>query len=636
MHAQIDEVFEIGGVIIARVRITSDFSRAQFYRCHLEQNGIVLSVAGSQWFEVLPSAPTLKTKKRAGRRVAASVSPSHQSGKAYLVAFGDAAVSQLSRDCPITVMVQADSAEIGRGSVKVSALDVARLQGVSFKSALCSAMQALGAQEIAAILNTSITVEPIENFGQFRVRDAIFANSGLILSAWISELAHRNIHFVTADIRCWVGPSQIARRPLERDTTETELAADCLTVPAVGSIVTAVLTTTGSSVVERLYLVEVDPSGAQATFYGPVTVTGSRSEQEAVRRVQEVFGPIQSLPRPLIQQVYRPLLALPKVMARARRFVFGPPVDETAPLSSIIIPFYGDAFFLNCVFHLQRVMGPGFELVLVVDDPRIWPEVYGRLSGRRSSITLPTTLLQCEENYGYARANNLGFRATKGDVIFLMNSDIMVVDPTVLRDAAETIRARRRAGGPAAIVGFTLLYEDDTIQHIGMEFPQSPLVGNMHLADHPMKGLPLTLYEGESTRKPAGVTGALMALSSGLYQKLEGFDAAYERGDFEDADLCLRAQQIGAEIQLHVRPGLYHLERQSIRRMGDADLREMITYMNCVEFNARWAAILAGQAQSSVETSARPVIRRRPISIRKRSAVQTSSDDLQRAGSRID
>jgi GT2 family glycosyltransferase len=192
---------------------------------------------------------------------------------------------------------------------------------------------------------------------------------------------------------------------------------------------------------------------------------------------------------------------------------------------------------------LQRVLGPGFELILVVDDPRIWPEVFGRLSGRHSSITLPTILLQCAQNYGYARANNLGPWQREVTVLFLMNSDVMVLDPTSLTEAADVIRSRRQTEAPDTIIGFSLLFEDDTIQHIGMEFPRSPLVGGMRLADHPMKGLPIGLYDGEATRSVPAVTGAMMALSASLYQKLGGFDAIYERGDFEDADLCLRARR---------------------------------------------------------------------------------------------
>jgi hypothetical protein len=37
--------------------------------------------------------------------------------------------------------------------------------------------------------------------------------------------------------------------------------------------------------------------------------------------------------------------------------------------------------------------------------------------------------------------------------------------------------------------------------------------------------------------------------------------------------------------------------------MGDAGLREMITYLNCVEFNARWDAHLSQQAKGQSRVS---------------------------------
>ncbi|MFD0463204.1 glycosyltransferase family 2 protein [Microvirga aerilata] len=336
-----------------------------------------------------------------------------------------------------------------------------------------------------------------------------------------------------------------------------------------------------------------------------------RDDNEALQVVRQAYGDLLALPTPVIDAVYRPLLAVPKNEALAKTFRFGPPTPEDEPVTSIVIPFYGDAFFLNCVYHLQRVLGPGFELVLVVDDPRIWPEIFAALSNRSTSITVPTVLLQNAENYGYGRANNLGFMAASGDVVFLMNSDILVMDSAPLEEAAEAIRARRAADEPELVVGFSLLYEDNTIQHIGMAFPTSSAVNNLHLADHPMKGLPFSLYRGESIRSAPAVTAALMGLSSDLYRALGGFDSVYERGDFEDADLCLRAEQLGAEVQVYVRSGLYHLERQSIPKMGDGDLRQMVTYMNCAEFNRRW------QTRLSPQRAARPA---RRIQVRKRAS----------------
>ena len=176
----------------------------------------------------------------------------------------------------------------------------------------------------------------------------------------------------------------------------------------------AVLPVETAENVRELFFLECDPSHDRTTFYGPVTTNLRKDDKEALQIIRHSFGEIESLPRELVSQLYRPFLALPKSEALAKPFRFGPPVPKDEPVTSIIIPFYGDAFFLNCVYQLQRILGTGFELVLVVDDPRIWPEIYGRLASRSRSITVPTVLLQNAENYGFGRANNLGLHGGFG------------------------------------------------------------------------------------------------------------------------------------------------------------------------------------------------------------------------------
>jgi GT2 family glycosyltransferase len=625
MHAQIDEFIEFAGILLARVRVAAPMSDDSALCCHVQQDDIVLSAKRDRWFEVSSTAP--ETIDNPAYRRVIRVARVQRLERDYLVVFADEARLQLSQDRPIAVTVQAGLGNVGHASLPLTSLTVARLKDPGFKAALCAAVQHSGQPAVADALKASITAAPIEPSDEFQVRSAILANAGLVLTGSIRDLARRNVHIVSADLRSWVPPALIASHARKDDRPAPGTNTEAVDQPPEGPDFTAVLGATASQGTREIHFVEVDPTGAEAVFYGPVAINGVTGEQQALQRVRDAFGPIQSLTPALVQHVYRPVLARPRTSTRARRFTFGPPVDETMPLTSVIIPFYGDAFFLNCVSHLQRVLDPGFELILVADDPRIWPEVYGHLSARRSSITVPTVLLECEENYGYARANNLGFMAAQGDVLVLMNSDVVVLDPSALRQAAAIIRSRRQAQEPEAIIGFSLLFEDDTIQHIGMEFPHSPLVGDMRLADHPFKGMPSALYEGETWRRVPAVTGALMALSSDLYQTLGGFDAAYERGDFEDADLCLRAQQIGAEVWVHKGPGLYHLERQSIRTMGNVHLRESITYLNCLTFNARWDAHLSEWAPGPSRAPAQPATGRRTISVRKRHPVPASQHD---------
>ncbi len=493
-------------------------------------------------------------------------------------------------------------------------LTLERIAAPGFKVALSQALEAAGSREVASVLAASLRLQPGGGETDFQITRLVLARAGLVLlgRGYISNDVR--LHVVTADLRSWTSPSQIAVRSEVSHDPQSE-DDPCLQPQRSFS---AVLARASHHRHDAFYIVTLGPTGADAVFHGPFSATAEDDEYDAARLVRQTFGPIQTLTDTQIDAVYRPILALPRTQAHARRVEFGPPRADTTKLASIIIPLYGDAFFLNCIFHLQRLLHPGYELIVVVDDPRLWPEVYGRIASRQSALTVRTVLLQCEENYGYGRANNIGFMAATGDVIFLMNSDVLVTDIAALEQAAAAIREQQDLQGADTLIGFSLLFEDETIQHIGMEFPKSPLVGNRHLADHPMKGQPIALYRGELTREVPAVTGALIGMSASLFGLLGGFDPVFERGDFEDADLCLRARARGARIILHVRPGLYHLERQSLSRMGDMSFREMVTYLNCVTFNKRWGASLALQASGQVGADSTVLGKQGTIRVRKR------------------
>ncbi|MBM6582753.1 glycosyltransferase [Microvirga sp. BT689] len=611
MISEVKEVFALWGIVFAVLRITADQEPDAVGPLEVAQGDVSLSSDSQDW-RLLPDGgsdlPLSLNLTKEARRTG-----SGRRTYTYLAHFVEPdGASQINDRLPVQVTLYDEQGHATRSVINPGHFTPQRLAKTDLGEAVLEIVREAGPAEIASALLSLVQVESIEALGPSFIDRAVAGASGLVLDGWIAGLGDRDVHVVTGDLRAFVPKAHWAlRRRLDvhehlansgafRSATDTHGFA-------------AVFPAEAEDSVRELFFVECDPARDRTTFYGPVKTNPRRNNQEALDIVRHSFGDIQSLPKDLVSQVYRPFLAIPKSEAFAKPFRFGPAVRKGEPLASIIIPFYGDAFFLNCVYHLLRVLGPGFELVLVVDDPRIWPEIYSRLASRSKSITVPTLLLQNAENYGYGRANNLGFMAASGDVVFLMNSDIMVTDPAPLHEAAEAIRARQEEGEPDLVVGFSLLYEDNTIQHIGMEFPQSTLVGGMHLADHPMKGLPFGLYRGETIRSAPAVTAALMALSSDLFSRLGGFDTVYERGDFEDADLCLRAEQLGAEMQVFVRPGLYHLERQSIPSMGDGDLRQMVTYMNCVSFNQRWQTRLAPP-----EPEAKPV---RRIQVKKRAAV---------------
>ncbi|PVE26420.1 hypothetical protein DC522_01260 [Microvirga sp. KLBC 81] len=549
------------------------------------QGGVDCSIAFDQWIE-LDSAIVAPTKR--GKSVSGALTGIPE-GRRFLAALPREVAGHFKPEDPVEISPNGAHASQGISMKATPSVPADLTNGLG--PALARSLIGSIPDDIAMILAADITVKPIDASEDSELEHIASAGNGLVVSGWIANLADRTIHITSEDLRTWLFKSSL--KAVARPDVHTHLRQEKRLTSASNEHGFAFVMPHQPDKEQALYFVEVSPDGRDVIFHGPLQATPEQDEALALDLVSKTFGDIRSLPIEQVDRTYRLLLSPPKGEMRAQVFDFGPGLQTGKPLSSIIIPFYGDAFFLNCVHYLQRILDDSFELVLVVDDPRIWDEIYNGLSLRSHAIRVTTRLLRNFANYGYGGANNLGANLARGDVLFLMNSDILVKDAQGLVKAAETIRGRKQASRPELLIGFSLLYEDNTIQHVGIEFMRSSMAGDFFLADHPLKGLPFAFYKGDAVRHVPAVTGALMALSKDLFSKLGGFDPAFVRGDFEDADLCLRARRMGAEIQLHVHPGLYHLERQSVPAMGDADIQSAINYINCVEFNRRWAAELS-------------------------------------------
>jgi GT2 family glycosyltransferase len=444
--------------------------------------------------------------------------------------------------------------------------------------------------ELAEIVAEQVQVQPLNAMGPFHLENSARCGGGIIATGWIANLTQRRIFVVDDALRDMVTLSEMALRA-RPDVTEYFAREGMPAGPNDGHGFTFVLPESPCAG-RSFYFVEHDATTGTSTFYGPVEKPKGENPGLAADLAVDPFGSVFATPAAIGERLYRPLITRERKAATATKLEFGKRAAEGAgPIYSIIIPFYGDAFFLSCVYHLQRLLDSRYEVIIVVDDPKLYPAIASRLEHRRASIEIPTVLLRNQANYGYAQANNLGANAAAGEVLILMNSDILVENIDVVSRAADDV-LKVSQSGQDVIAGFKLLYEDGTIQHVGMSFAANDTLGGLYISEHKMKGLPASLDSGPRIRSVPAVTGAQMAVSADLYRRLGGLDPAFERGDFEDADLCMRARQLGAEILLYAEPGIYHLERQSFSHLGGEKFRQMVTYLNCLEFNRRWGVEL--------------------------------------------
>jgi GT2 family glycosyltransferase len=266
---------------------------------------------------------------------------------------------------------------------------------------------------------------------------------------------------------------------------------------------------------------------------------------------------------------------------------FGAPPER--PRVSVVIPLYGRWDFMRYQLA-QFAHDPTLrdvEWIYVLDDPRLADAVLPAVDALHRVFGLPLALVYCGENLGFSGACNLGARVARGELLLLLNSDVVPLADGWLEPMVAAL-----GGHEVGAVGARLLYEDHAVQHAGMAFePFAPWPG-LRIAVHPGKGFPDALLPAAGAALQ-GVTAACLLMRRREYAALGGLWDGFAVADFEDADLCVRITASGKRIVLAPGARLYHLERQSIATGDQAGApggwRDTLTLYNCWLFNRRLA-----------------------------------------------
>lgn len=263
---------------------------------------------------------------------------------------------------------------------------------------------------------------------------------------------------------------------------------------------------------------------------------------------------------------------------------FGHPVES--PELSIIIPIYGRYDFIQhqmAQFSLDSDMD-NIEIIYILDDPRIRHEFLITCKGVFEIFNTPFKVVLSDKNLGFAGANNLASNFATAEFLLLMNSDVMPTEPGSFRKLLAQFHEVPNAGILSAI----LLYEDDTIQHAGMESVEDAHHPGLWMNYHPFKGFPLSYLDEFDIKECQTVTGALMLLPRALYKEIGGLDTAYILGDFEDSDLCYKVREKGLKILLSGRVKMYHMERLSQSLVSSHSWKHTLSILNGLKHTQKW------------------------------------------------
>ncbi|MCB1120688.1 MAG: glycosyltransferase [Verrucomicrobiae bacterium] len=225
------------------------------------------------------------------------------------------------------------------------------------------------------------------------------------------------------------------------------------------------------------------------------------------------------------------------------------------PLASIIILTRNNAGLLRqCVQSIQaKTTYPNYELI-IVDNGSDEQEARDLLVSLNEQENI--RVFEQAVPFNFSGLNNFAAEKAKGEVLVFLNNDMEVIEPDWLRELVS--HALRKTVGP---VGTKLLFPDDYIQHAGM------ILGIAGIAGHAFKYLhrdnPGHIGRAGIIQNYSAVTAACLAIRKSVFEELNGFDAENFATAYNDADLCLRARQLGYRTVYTPYALMYHHESAS-------------------------------------------------------------------------
>ncbi|MGA2296552.1 MAG: glycosyltransferase [FCB group bacterium] len=264
--------------------------------------------------------------------------------------------------------------------------------------------------------------------------------------------------------------------------------------------------------------------------------------------------------------------------------------DEINPVEySIIIPVHNNLNFTKtCLEGIWQTAGDNNYEIIIIDNAST-DGTAEYLVSLGDKVKVITNI----ENLNYAKVNNQGAAQATGKYLIFLNNDTNPF-PGWLEAIGKEFEEHPDTG----IQGAKLLYENGSVQHVGMVWgsrpgrPEEPY--HAYLTANP--ALPFVSYR----RQVQFVTGACLAIRKELFDEIDGFDEEYIFG-WEDSDLCMEVNNKGFKTIFNPDIVLYHYESMTkkIRESQGDDLMEIDCpreFNNRDRFHHKWGKLIKKDA----------------------------------------
>src|ERR1700732_1336027 len=174
------------------------------------------------------------------------------------------------------------------------------------------------------------------------------------------------------------------------------------------------------------------------------------------------------------------------------------------------------------------------------------------------------TVVENQQNLGFARGNNAGIRATLGEYVLILNPDTIIQDGAL--DRLVEFAGRHPEAGA---FGCRVVNPDGTYQVSARLFPTIYRYWVSALALNKLSSAfvyeEYSRWHGDAERSIDWQSGCCVMFRQDLLKSLGGFDEQFFY-HFEEVDLCRRVWNAGRPILFSPDAVITHLGGQSVRR----------------------------------------------------------------------
>lgn len=223
--------------------------------------------------------------------------------------------------------------------------------------------------------------------------------------------------------------------------------------------------------------------------------------------------------------------------------------EKLVDVSIVVLNFNTKKLTVECVESIIATTKSSEYEIIVVDNA----STDGSVEYLKKKLPKKVKLVVAARNLGFGPGNNLGVQSAKGDYLFFVNSDTILLPGCV-----DNLVAFADAADDYSILGPRVLLDDKkTIQPASFGWlpnlyrtifrrSQKNVLNNSHL-----------------NTDTEWVTGAALFIPRNLFEQVGGFDSRYFMY-FEDQDLCASVVSRGGKITVVHDAEIIHLGGKSI------------------------------------------------------------------------